>query len=404
MWCKPDPRRVMFIAKKEVLSGVARLSGLMTIAILALIWANALAAMTLDQRRALDLSSYVVTDPSAGFFDVSARQSYLEQTQDLLLIDAMRDQENAISCRMLKLMPPLNHEISLPGYYQDNQAWTDLVKPFHDFEDGVSGLAAAYVVTSDRYYSDCLLDLLVLWADAGAFKRFNLSSNYKQGWYQIESTLFAAALALSTVQGALTERIADLFKVKNWLREASHIHIAIDGADDGSCCNNHFYRRALHATAIGILANDNDLFRFGVSAIYSALSDASPSGGLRLELARGELAAHYQNFAVGYLVMIAELMERQGYSAYQIDVGGLKLHDIISFNTRLLENPSAAKEFSGTDVMSESYLEVLQFFAWIEIYIARFADHRLDAIAMPRRPIYNRSLGGELSLFFYRGD
>ncbi|MEZ5836732.1 MAG: alginate lyase family protein [Geminicoccaceae bacterium] len=74
-------------------------------------------------------------------------------------------------------------------------------------------------------------------------------------------------------------------KIDAWLNRISRNHIGIEGGSQ-SCCNNHFYRRALHAAVIGILTSDDDLFRFGVSAIYSAVSELTADGTLPREFRR----------------------------------------------------------------------------------------------------------------------
>jgi len=202
-------------------------------------------AMSLAERKAMDLSHYVVNDSSAGYFDVETRQAFVSQRRDPVLMAAKQAQNLNISCRKILSMPVLNHKISLPGFYKDKPGWEVLAKPFQHFEDAVSRLGTAYFLTSDHYYSDCLLDMLLLWSNGKAFESFNTSSKYRQGWYQVESSLFAAALALSVVQDAYESRSSDFTEVKNWLVRAARNHAAIDGGLENSCCNNHFYRRAL---------------------------------------------------------------------------------------------------------------------------------------------------------------
>ena len=46
-----------------------------------------------------------------------------------------------------------------------------------------------------------------------------------------------------------------------------------------------------------------------------------------------------------------------------------------------------------------------QYFAWMEIWLSRFDAPRLARFIAPRRPIYNRSAGGYVTLFFWEpGD
>lgn len=66
--------------------------------------------------------------------------------------------------------------------------------------------------------------------------------------------------------------IAVIAEIDKWMVMVAKRHMSYKGGADGSCCNNHFYRRAVYAAIIGVLNKDDDLFRFGISAIYSALS------------------------------------------------------------------------------------------------------------------------------------
>jgi len=104
-----------------------------------------------------------------------------------------------------------------------------------------------------------------------------------------------------------------------------------------------------------------------------------------------------------YLVLIAELMERQGYSAYGIEHDGRTLHDIVNYNALVLNDPDYVKAASKSDQVHVYYVQNAQFFSWIEIYQSRFNNSTLERFVAPHRPTYNRSLGGPLTLYFYTG-
>lgn len=361
-------------------------------------------AMTLDERGQLDLSGYRVQDPTAGFFDVPARRAYLKTTKAPVLVNEIDELKFGVSCRDVLALPVLNQDIALPGFYRDNEAWREAVKPFAAFENALSDLAAASVAGDDGYAADCLLSLLAQWARQGALTKFVSPVDVldAQAWFQIESTLFAAALALSVVRDDLAHRAADVAEVDSWLARAADTHFAFPGRAGGTCCNNHFYRRALYQTAIGIQIGNDRMFQTGLAAIMSALSDATPEGALPLEMLRGERAAHYQNFALMHLAILAELIERQGYPAYSLEYDGKTLQSLIDFNFNAIDDPSLVIPFAGERKQWRGYLEDNQYLAWMEPYFARTGDPRAEALLTPLRPVYNRSLGGHLTLFFFK--
>jgi poly(beta-D-mannuronate) lyase len=357
---------------------------------------------TVEERRALDLDRYVVVDPSAGYFDVKARRAWLHATADPVLRRAVDRLALEVGCRDKLALPVIDHELRLPPFYRDQEAWREAVRPLAAFEDAVSDLAAAFVATSERYFADCLVDLLGKWAAADALSAFVYTPAEPQAWFNVEDMIFAAGLAYAVVRDQTPGREADKARIDAWLARIAHRHLSIRGGPS-SCCNNHFYRRALYATVVGVLNADDDLFRFGVKALISALHEMGPRGDLPREMARGDRAVHYQNYALVYLIPIAELIERQGYAAYGLRLDGHSLGDAVAFALDILEDPARlgglAPARQNLDFIGDD-----QYFAWMEIWLARFADPRIERWLAPRRPLSNRSAGGYLTLYFWDPD
>ena len=351
-----------------------------------------------------DLSSiYRVRDPLAGYFDLAERRRILREMPNLTLIQARLRAMRAPDCRKVRAIPIQDQTVTIPSFYGNDAAWREAVTPFRTFEDAVSDLAAANLVATDRRHAECLVDLLADWARHDALAKFNYSSKYKQGWFQVESTLFAVGHALAAIRPDVPHRADDLRVIDAWLLRVARQHFSIPGAPEGTCCNNHYYRRALYATIIGVLTGEDRLFADGVAAVHSALSGATADGALPLEMARGELAAHYQNYAVMYLVMIAEIAARQGYPVWDLEIDGKTLHTLVNFNNRIIADPNTVLTYSGATKVSLKYRKDMQYFAWFEIYLARFANAGMEAWVAPHRPLYNRSLGGHLTAYFYVG-
>ena len=352
-----------------------------------------------QDRQALDLERYVVTDRRAGYFDVAARMRWLRTNEEPILRRQIDRLAMEVGCQDKLALPIIDYELRMPPFYQDNQAWREAIRPLFAFEDAVSDLAGAYVASGDRYFANCLVELLHGWAAADALTKFHYTSGERQAWYNIEDMLFAAGLAFSVVRDQIDDREVDKAKIDAWLVKAAKIHLSIGGGPS-SCCNNHFYRRALYATVIGILNADDDLFRVGVAALHSALHEMGAKGELPRELGRGSRAIHYQNYALLYLVPIAELIERQGYDAYELDIDGKTLRDAVALAMDLLEDPAGLGDLAPI-AQDLRFIDDKQYFAWMEIYLGRFDDLRIERWLTGRRPVSNRSAGGYATLFFW---
>jgi poly(beta-D-mannuronate) lyase len=358
-------------------------------------------AMTVEERKALDLSIYSVTNPGASFFDVLARKDYVQSTKDPVVRKQVAKLATGASCQTYKALPPITGSLLVPMFYHDRDGWDVAAEPFIDFENGVTLLAGSQFVAKDTVSGQCLLDVLSQWAKQGAFLDLQYQKDAGlQTWFQAEGSLLAASIAYSIVrpqvQGADDQKKA----IEDWLVAAALHHGTRVGADDGSCCNNHFYRRAAYSAMIGVLAGDNDMFRTGISAIYSALSEASPEGALPREMKRGQMAARYQNYAVTYLVFIAQVARMQGYDMFGLKVNGHTLDDIVHLAVGMLKDPQIAGKYSAVKVQQTEFSRQKQYAAWLEYLpgLSQRAGETADDLAS-RRPLYNRTVGGYLSLY-----
>ncbi len=356
--------------------------------------------MTPYQRQSLNLRAFTVTDQNASYFDVEARRAYLRATEDASLRRIADRLELETGCQGLMALPVVDYEIELPSFYQQRVEWRRLVQPIFAFEQAVTDLGAAHLVSDDRYHADCLVDFLVKWAKRGAFERYDYASNDRQAWHNVEAAIFASAMAYSIVRPSVPDRASDLAIIEAWMLRLARRHVSFSGGNQ-SCCNNHLYRRGTYAAMIGVLTGDNSLFQFGVGAIYSALYDASEEGALPHEMERGRMAGHYQNFASIYLVMIAQIVERQGYSIFDMRYRGSTLHEVIDYNIDIIEDPATLGGHDPNGVQNLSWTDDPQYFAWAEIYLSKYPNPRLETVISGRRPLYNRSTGGYLTLLFY---
>ncbi len=356
-------------------------------------------ALTLEERQELDLSDYTVNNPDASYFDVEARKELLAETSNSILLQERDELQQGPSCSQVLSLPPITTRLRVPGYYPSPQAWELATEPLFQFEDTVSGLAGSFLASDDKYYAECLVKFLDHWARSDALMEFYYASTQPQAWFSTESMIFAAGLAYSIVRPELDGFEEERERVEDWLNRLAHRHMAIPGGKGNSCCNNHFYRRALYGSIIGVLTEDNELFRFGVSAIYSALHDMTEQGALPLEIERGRRATHYQNYATLYLITNMQVIARQGYDIYNLEIDGKTIHDAVDFIMSILEDPEKLGEMAPREQYT-GFLKDDQYFSWMEIYQHHFHDPRIAEFIKTVRPTYNRSAGGYTTMYF----
>ncbi len=345
--------------------------------------------------RTLDLSGYRVTDRDAGLFDGPRRVELLRTTADPTLRQATKAAEAG---------PPepawdstaLNPVGMIPRFYQDRAAWWAATRDLHAVEETVGRLAAAFVATGDPDKAERLLAVLVALANQEALTRFYYTEAEPQTWFAIEGTLLALGLSHSIIRPFVRGR-TELPVIEAWLTRAAHEHLAVRRT---SSWNNHYYRRALHAAAIGIVAGEDDLFRYGLSAVHHALAELEPSGVLPREIQRGARAVHYQNYALLYLIPLMQLAERQGYSLWDFAPAGQTIDAAVEVTLDLLADPRLVRHYTRRR-QDLSFTAQGQYFAWTEIVQARSPNARLEALISSYRPVWSRSSIGAATLYFY---
>ena len=112
---------------------------------------------------------------------------------------------------------------------------------------------------------------------------------------------------------------------------------------------------------------------------------------------------HYQNFALLYVIPIMELVARQGYPIYDLEIGGKTMHKAVEYTLDVLEDSSLIASHT-TEPQYLRFLEDRQYFVWMELYAARFANERVEAFLRKRRPLYNRNASGPVTMYVYKSD
>lgn len=94
-----------------------------------------------------------------------------------------------------------------------------------------------------------------------------------------------------------------------------------------------------------------------------------------------------------------QVIARQGYDIFELEIDGRTIHDAIDFLFAILDDPAALGDYAPLEQYT-GFLKDPQYFTWMEIYLERFDDPRVEDFIRRVRPLYNRSAGGYMTLYF----
>tara|TARA_B100000945_G_C20072129_1_gene452975 strand:- start:70 stop:636 length:567 start_codon:yes stop_codon:yes gene_type:complete len=135
---------------------------------------------------------------------------------------------------------------------------------------------------------------------------------------------------------------------------------------------------------LGVLLNDNKLFRKAFKNYEAAIKHQRKDGSLPIEVRRGGRAMFYQGRAMTALAVIAIISENQGYNIWDLDFKGKNYHNLVKFFIDFTENneivfkyskenrwPGPAKNYKVQDLKSNTG----SHWGWLYAYASRFPDH-----------------------------
>lgn len=342
-----------------------------------------------------------VRDPDASYFDIAGRRALLARTTDPVILLA-RDQAVALpsDCQSYAAPSPKPGPYSIPPYYGDRAAWNEAVKPYHDLQLVLTRLAMRYIGAGDDTAAPCMVAVLAEWADAGALIEFRPDADgRRQSWYLTTWTAVSAAMAYSIVRGETSLDPDVRQAVESWLnRVVRNLHsMRTNGSDNR---NNHAYWRALAATAGGVVSQDHELFARGIDGYRNAVAALSPDGSWPLEMARGERAIHYQNFALQPLIFLRAFAQRQG-----VDADLLPAADgAISFLLRAIAAPEEVARHTNSpqDLSFLAPRPTSSPLAALELVAAENPSAMIEEFLRPYRPLVDRRVAAAATLYHYR--
>jgi poly(beta-D-mannuronate) lyase len=148
--------------------------------------------------------------------------------------------------------------------------------------------------------------------------------------------------------------------------------------------HNHALSSAISHMQLGILLNDNKLFKKAFKNYENAIKYQRKDGSMPIETRRGGRAIFYQGRAMTALTTIAIIAENQGYNIWDYEYKGKNFHNIVKFFIDFTENneivfkyakemkaPGPAKDYKRQDLDGSSS----SHWGWLYAYATRFPNH-----------------------------
>jgi poly(beta-D-mannuronate) lyase len=288
--------------------------------------------------------------------------------------------------------PPFSRTTDISAYYIDKNASVADPQKLAAFQKAseaptalsrFAALAAdAYLDKGSRAAASCVYSLLdgAAKAEAWSGRMHDFNGVYIQNWL-----LSAVAISYLKVRPSGVGTREQDAVIQRWFGLVAHRvtdyfdeEVVRLGEQNGiSRENNHIYWAGLAVAAAGIARNDPAEFQWGLRAYTMGVDAIQPDGSLPLELWRCQMTLHYHLYALGALVMLAELGEANGLDLYAEDNGAI--HRLVGFCLAGLEDPPAVERQVGVkQVVKLPYAG--GDIGWAVPYVRRFPNEQLSAL------------------------
>ena len=239
--------------------------------------------------------------------------------------------------------------------------------------------------------------IILEWAKADAAKRTGPSDHEGRHWndtltvnlYIASPMLAAYSFAKQTIDVSSEEDQI----IKRWLKKIvkRNEHLMYDQIYKKNTqatgvpkrAHNHALSSAIAHMELGVLLNDEKLFRKAFKNFEAAIRYQRKDGSLPIEVRRGGRAMFYQGRAMNALAVIAIIAENQGYNIWDYEYKEKNYHNLVKFFIDFSENneivfkyakemksPGPAKDYKVQDLNRSS-----SNWGWLYAYATRFPDH-----------------------------
>jgi poly(beta-D-mannuronate) lyase len=299
-------------------------------------------------------------------------------------------------------MPVISSDLTMDGFYRLDDpthsivdpvrqaAYNSASEPVKDVGLKIVAAADAFRRTGSRAAALCVTHAINTLA-AGDSMAGHMSSNqayYVQGW-----VAGAVAITFLKVRGYGFSSPEEDAAIAAWLKriaDQTKGFYAITGKGDGNR-NNHFYWAGIEVAAVGVLANDESDWHWGLDSYANGVDRIQPDGTLPLEMKRGARALHYHLYAVAPLVLLAEFGEANGIDLYVRDEGAL--HRLVDVSVHGLIDPSFFAHVTGVQQEVPRHPTGDQI-GWAPPYVRRFPDPVLQTMIANASSLSVYYLGG----------
>lgn len=284
--------------------------------------------------------------------------------------------------------PAFSPILYVQGYYTDKQYSVVDPKKLEAFNQATAApthlgqyavtAADAWLSHGSRAAARCVYSLLGAAAAANAWDEKMSQNNgvYLQNW-----VLSGTGVAYLKVRNSGVGTPEQDAAIQEWFRRlavAEREYFSAGRARPGTdAWNNHMYWAGLALAAEGIADNDQDDFIWGLATYRMGIDAIQPDGSLIAEMARAARALHYQLYALGPLVMIAELGEANSIPMYAQKDGAL--HRLVRFNIAAMQDPTLIAERAGIQQdIAQPYTYSGLEIGWAVPWVRRFPNSQLS--------------------------
>jgi poly(beta-D-mannuronate) lyase len=282
--------------------------------------------------------------------------------------------------------PAFATTLEIDGYYTDKHASVIDPKKLAAFNAATEGpthlgqfaasAADAWLSKGSRAAAACVYSLLdaAAKADAWTGKMPQIAGIYMQNWM-----LSGTAIAYLKVRDSHVGTADQDANIQKWFRRTAarvRVYFDIQRTRPGSdAWNNHMYWAGLAVAAQGIACNDVNAFLWGIETYRMGVDAIQPDGSLTAEMNRAGMAEHYQLYALGPLVMLAELGAANGLDLYSLNDGAI--HRLAKFSVAGRLDPSIIERRTGVPQNLPEQMGGLEI-GWAVPYVQRFPDAQLS--------------------------
>ena len=288
----------------------------------------------------------------------------------------------------MNLVKPILKVEAPVGYGLDDR-FDNALDKFSNFSRPCSG--------GNREACENVKRIILEWAKADAAKRTGPSDHEGRHWNDtLTVNLYIASpmlAAYSFVKQVVEVPSEEDQIIKKWFMKIvkKNKHLMYDqiykkntqAAGVPKRAHNHALSSAISHMELGVLLNDEKLFRKAFKNFEAAIKYQRKDGSLPIEVRRGGRAMFYQGRAMNALAVIAIIAENQGYNIWDYEYKGKNYHNLVRFFIDFTENneivfkyakemksPGPAKDYKTQDLNRSS-----SNWGWLYAYVTRFPDH-----------------------------